>query len=186
MNPMIHKARGLPALLCLTWLGLLPARAWADGYDSVQLTITGTLVSVPCTIPPADANISLDLGTVVNKDLLRDKRSKPKGFVLHLEECDPSVAKGVKVTFSGTASSEDKNLLSLASGSAAAGIALGIVQGKDSPKDLPLGQASSKQTLQTGKNQLDFGVYVALLKSGEKKLTPGTFSAQSTLKLTYE
>jgi len=178
MNPMIHKARGLPALICLAWLGLLPARAWADGYDSVQLTITGTLVSVPCTIPPADANISLDLGTVVNKDLLRDKRSKPKGFVLHLEECDPSVAKGVKVTFSGTASSEDKNLLSLAKGSAAAG--------KDSPKDLPLGQASSKQTLQTGKNQLDFGVYVALLKSGEKKLTPGTFSAQSTLKLTYE
>lgn len=172
------------AALFVAVLGTAPTRVMAG--SEVKLTITGTIVAQPCSIPPADENIKLDLGNIVNKELQRDKRSKVKPFVIHLEECDLSVAKGVKATFSGTASTEDSKLLGLAGGSIASGIALGFVEGKESTKDLPLNQQSGKISLAAGKNELNFGIYVQLLKSGETKLVPGDFSAQSTVKLAYE
>lgn len=186
MMPILTSARrvSIAAFTAILLGGLsLPARA---GSDSLTLTITGTVVAQPCTIPPADENIKLELGNIVNKELQRDKRSKVKPFVIHLEECDLGVAKGVKATFSGAASSEDTKLLGLAGGSIASGIALGFVEGKESPKDLPLNQLSGNVALATGKNELNFGIYVQLLKSGESTLVPGDFNATSTVKLTYE
>ncbi|VFS14976.1 fimbrial protein [Enterobacter cancerogenus] len=88
--------------------------------------LTGALVAQPCVIPPGEENIPVEFGTVVDKYLYANERTKSEEFAIHLTECDPDVAQRVKVTFGGTPNTALPGLLALDGGSEAKGVALGL------------------------------------------------------------
>jgi len=151
-----------------------------------NMKFSGTLVAEPCVIPAGEENIPLDFGSVIEKYLYANQRSKSQPFTIHLAECDPAVASTVSVTFSGT---EDTNLpgfLALDPGSSAAGVAIGLET--ESGEALPLNQRSAVSELVSGDNFLNWEAYV----QGEpdalsgKSITSGEFMATATFSLDYE
>ncbi|WP_421263967.1 fimbrial protein [Aeromonas sp. 600527] len=167
----------------LLLLGMLTQPSVWAGSETLMLTITAEVVSQPCSLRPGDETIQVDFGGIVNKALLREGRTPGKLFQLHLEECDPTIASSVKVTFAGQGASENSSLLALAGDSAAKGIAIGLEQGG---QPLPLNQASKVQALASGSNVLDFTAYVQLLPSGQLNLNPGAFNATANFTLDYD
>lgn len=162
-------------------LGMVSCASQA-GSDTLLLTITGEVVSQPCVLKPGDEKITVDMSTITDADLARDKEGPTKPFQIHLEKCNANVAKGVKVTFSGTGATGDNTLLALAPGSEAKGIAIGLRE-KDSTA-LPLNKASRPIKVSDGNTTLDFGTYVKLLSLPDLK--PGKFTATANFKLEYE
>lgn len=152
------------------------------GSDTLLLTITGEVVSQPCVLKPGDEKITVDMSTITDSDLARDKEGPTKPFQIHLEKCNASVAKGVKVTFSGTGATGDNTILALAPGSEAKGIGIGLRE-KDNTA-LPLNKASRPIKVANGNTTLEFGTYVKLLSLPDLK--PGKFSATANFKLEYE
>ncbi|PAS31819.1 fimbrial protein [Vibrio cholerae] len=146
------------------------------------MTITAEVVGQPCSLRPGDEIIPVDFGNINNKELLRDGRTPSRSFQLHLDECDPSIADSVSVTFSGVAS-EERALLALSADSQAKGIAIGLEQGGQA---LPINQSSRAFTLAEGGNVLDFAAYVQLLPSAQTGVTPGAFNATANFTLDYD
>ena len=83
----------------------LPAKA------AENLIMRGTLVAAPCFIRPGDDLIKLDFEEVIDKFLYRYKRTPSRPLRIHLEDCDISVFKGVKVTFQGIENRKVENSL---------------------------------------------------------------------------
>ncbi|EKE6106986.1 type 1 fimbrial protein [Vibrio cholerae] len=167
------------------WVAALPL--WLPfcavaGSQELIMTITAEVVGQPCSLRPGDEIIPVDFGNINNKDLLRDGRTPSRSFQLHLDECDPSIADSVSVTFSGVAS-EESALLALSAGSQAKGIAIGLEQGGQA---LPINQPSRAFTLAEGSNVLDFAAYVQLLPSAQTGVTPGNFNATANFTLDYD
>lgn len=152
------------------------------GSDNLLLTITGEVVSQPCVLKPGDEKITVDMSTITDSDLARDKEGPTKPFQIHLEKCNANVAKGVKVTFSGTGATGDNTILALAPSSEAKGIGIGLRE-KDNTA-LPLNKASRPIKVANGNTTLEFGTYVKLLSLPDLK--PGKFSATANFKLEYE
>ncbi|EMK6937852.1 type 1 fimbrial protein [Vibrio cholerae] len=169
----------------VTALPLLPL--WLPFYavagsQELMMTITAEVVGQPCSLRPGDEIIPVDFGNINNKELLRDGRTPSRSFQLHLDECDPSIADSVSVTFSGVAS-EERALLALSADSQAKGIAIGLEQGGQA---LPINQPSRAFTLAEGGNVLDFAAYVQLLPSAQAGVTPGAFNATANFTLDYD
>lgn len=152
------------------------------GSDTLLLTITGEVVSQPCVLKAGDENIKVDMSTITDADLARDKEGPTKPFQIHLEQCNASVAKSVKVTFSGTAAAGDAAVLALTPTSEAKGIGIGLRE-KDNTI-LPINKASRPVKVNDGNTTLDFGTYVKLLSLPDLK--PGKFTATANFKLEYE
>lgn len=146
----------------------------------------GALVAEPCVIPPGEESIPLDFGSVVAKYLYLHGRTAGQGFSIHLADCDPSIAKTVRVTFSGTQSTALPGLLAPDPGSTATGIAIGL----ETPtgQAVPLETPSDKTTLIPGDTHITLQAYVR----GEpdaiahQSITEGTFSAVAAFHLEYE
>ena len=172
--------RPYPTIVMLA-LAAFAARAAED-----NLQFKGTLVAEPCVIPPGEENISLDFGTVINKYLYANQRSKSEPFTLHLAECDPAIAGSVSVTFSGTESAALPGLLAPDAGSQAQGIAIGIETAGGSAQ--PLNKPSPSAVLLAGENLLNWQAFVqgepAALAN--KSLIPGEFTATATFSLDYQ
>lgn len=152
------------------------------GSQELLMTITAEVVGQPCSLRPGDEIIPVDFGNINNKDLLRDGRTPSRSFQLHLDECDPSIADSVSVTFSGAAS-EESTLLALSADSQAKGIAIGLEQGG---QVLSINKPSRAFTLAEGSNVLDFAAYVQLLPSAQTGVTPGNFNATANFTLDYD
>ncbi|MCF7719929.1 type 1 fimbrial protein [Aeromonas jandaei] len=150
--------------------------------DTLQLVITGQLVSQPCYLRAGDELVQVDMSTITDHDLAGNMRSKSKAFQIHLERCNPIVTKNVKVTFSGTSAVGDSSLLALDSSSQAKGIAVGLEEKNGTP--LPINRPSQLVSITTGNMTLEFGVYVKVLSANELK--PGYFKASAQFKLDYE
>lgn len=153
-----------------------------DGFGTLQLTITGEVVSQPCVVKPGDENIKVDMSSITDADLVRDGRGPTKAFTIHLEKCNASVAKTVTVTFEGISPDGDDTLLALTPSSEAKGIAIGLEEHSGSV--LPINTPSSPISIRDGDTTLDFGTYVKLLSASD--LEPGKFSATANFKLNYE
>lgn len=151
-----------------------------------NLHFHGALVSEPCVLAPQDENILLDFGTVLDKYLYINTRTRGKIFVLHLLECDSNIGNSMKITFMGTESNALPGLVALDSASQAAGIAIGIETPDGKP--LPLNHPSNAYTLLDGSNMIALHAYV----QGEpdalsnKTITRGPFSVMVTFGLEYE
>ncbi|WP_164120380.1 fimbrial protein [Serratia marcescens] len=174
---MVNKAVWCVAALLLCWV---PASA------AENMRLHGALVAEPCVIPPGDETVVLDFDTVIDKYLYLNTRTPGQTFELHLAQCDLSLGKTVRVTFSGTESPALPGLLALSGGSQASGIAIGMETPQGDP--LPINQQGKAQALVCGANTLTARAYV----QGEpealkhKTIERGPFSAVATFSLEYE
>jgi len=156
----------------------------AMAADNVHLY--GALVAEPCVIPPGDEEIQLDFGTVIDKYLYLNTRTLGQQFEIRLAECDLSLGKTVKVTFSGTENIALPGLLAIDASSGAKGIA--IVLETLEAKSLPLNKPSDDYVLQAGNSLIALKAYV----QGEpqaianRTIGYGPFSAVATFSLEYE
>jgi len=154
-----------------------------SGKTADNIRYSGNLVAEPCTLLPADENIVVDFGTIINKYLYLYHRTKSQPFELHLTECDTSLGKLLKATFSGKESTALPGLLAL---DGARGIAIGL-ETQDG-EVLPLNQQMRGQEITDGDNTIILQAYV----QGEpeaianKTITQGDFTAIATFTLDYE
>ncbi|AGP43368.1 type 1 fimbrial protein [Serratia plymuthica] len=151
-----------------------------------NMRLHGALVAEPCVIPPGDETVVLDFDTVIDKYLYLNTRTPGQPFELHLAQCDLSLGKTVRVTFSGNESAALPGLLALNGGSQASGIAIGMETAQG--ESLPINQQGKAQALVSGANILTAQAYV----QGEpdalkhKAIERGPFSAVVTFSLEYE
>ena len=151
-----------------------------------NMRLHGALLAEPCVIPPGDETVVLDFDTVIDKYLYLNTRTPGQPFTLHLAQCDLSLGKTVRVTFSGTESTALPGLLALNGASQASGIAIGMETPQGEP--LPINQQGKAQALVSGDNILTAQAYV----QGEtdalkhKTIERGPFSAVATFSLEYE
>lgn len=175
---------GHPRFLNMALIAGLLALSCAVQADNVRLH--GALVAEPCVIAPGDENVRLDFGTVIDKYLYTNVRTHGQPFEIHLKECDLSLGKTVKVTFSGTENSSLKGLLAIEGSSLASGIAIGMETQGGQP--FPLNKAGEGHWLASGDNTLTLMAYV----QGEpeaiarRTIERGPFSAITTFRLEYE
>ncbi|MBD8169632.1 fimbrial protein [Erwinia persicina] len=165
-------------------IALLMAVSGAVQADNVRLH--GALVAEPCVIAPGDESVKLEFGTVIDKYLYANQRTRGQAFAIRLTECDLSLGKTVKVTFSGTENPSLKGLLAIDGGSQASGIAIGM----ETPagQKLPLNKIGPGYRLNGGSNTLTVQAYVqgepeAIAK---RSIEHGPFSAIATFSLEYE
>lgn len=146
----------------------------------------GALVAEPCVIPPGEESIQLDFGTVIDKYLYLNQRTRGQQFILHLAECDLGLGNTVRVRFSGNENPNLTGLLALSGSSQASGIGIGMETREG--KSLPINQTGQKYPLAMGDNMLIFQAYVqgepeAIAK---ETIVRGPFSAVATFSLEYE
>ncbi|WP_426506271.1 fimbrial protein [Serratia proteamaculans] len=146
----------------------------------------GALVAEPCVIPPGEESVRLDFGTVIDKYLYQNTRTHGQPFELHLAQCDLSLGKTVKVTFSGIENQYLPGLLAIEGSSQANGIAIGMET--QSGKPLPINKVGEGYRLVSGNNTLTLLAYVrgepqAIVK---QTIERGPFSAIATFSLVYE
>ncbi|MEL5640078.1 type 1 fimbrial protein [Serratia ureilytica] len=176
------KSRRLSGvLLLLVGLGMQQMVMAAE-----NMVFHGALVAEPCTLKPGDEDVKLDFGMVVDKYLYAHGRTPAKAFSLTLQDCDLSLGKTVKITFSGTGSTALPELLALDGGSQATGIALGLETATGQP--VALNMPSQGFSLASGGNSLALQVYVQGEPTAiaQKNIGLGAFSAVVTFSLAYE
>ena len=153
---------------------------------SVSISYRGNLVAEPCTLLPEDESIAVEFGTMIDKNLYLNTRTHSKPFQLRLMDCDTSLSKMVKITFSGTESVALPGLLALDGGSEASGVAIGM-ETQDG-QALALNQQSRGWEISDGNNTITLQAYV----KGEpdaiinKSIERGMFTAVATFTLEYE
>ncbi len=162
---------------------LLPVVFSARAADSVDLTITGVVMSSACTIVPDDKHLTVDFHTLNSRDL-DFAPSAVKPFKIRLERCDISTLKTAKVTIRGQGANGKEDLLALDAASAAKGFAIGFKQGKEGTKALPLNTESESYQLTAGNSELILGAYAQKLSGAT--ISPGIFSAKATVEIVYK
>ena len=158
--------------------------AMAAGGDNVYLH--GALVAEPCIIKAGDEVISIGFVTIIDKYLYQNIRTQGKTFELHLENCDLTLGKSVRVKFTGTESRALPGLLALDGSSEAKGIAIGFET--PAAKPLALNEKSDKLLLLNGGNIIALRAYVKAEPDAIRgqRIERGSFSAVTTFQLEYE
>jgi len=172
--------------ICLLASGLFTASVPPVAAANSNLKLHGALVAEPCTLLPGDESVQLDFGTVIDKYLYLNGRTHGKAFQLHLIDCDTSLGKTLKMTFSGTESIQLPGLLALDGGSQASGVAIGMETPQGQP--LPLNQQSGAYTLTDGSNVINLQAYVRGEPAAitHKTIGRGVFTTIATFTLDYE
>ncbi|ALL40507.1 exotoxin (plasmid) [Serratia marcescens] len=171
-------------LLLVQALIVLPLPTLATGEHNVHLY--GALVAEPCVIAPGDEEITLDFGTIIDKYLYLNTRTLGQPFEIRLRECDLTLAKSVRVMFTGKKNSVLPDLLAIDGGSEATGIAIGFETPSGQP--MPLNTQSDKWLLQERGGAIAMKAYV----QGEPQaiagqtIGRGAFSAVAIFNLEYE
>lgn len=165
--------------------GLLLAGASNSALAADNMYFHGALVAEPCTLRPGDEDIRLDFGSVVDKYLYAHGRTPGKAFSLTLQDCDLSLGKTVKVTFTGAESSALPGLL-VPDGGTPLGIALGIETMAGAL--VALNKPSQSYVLANGNNNLQLQVYIQGEPAAiaQKSIGLGAFSSVATFALEYE
>lgn len=151
-----------------------------------NMRLHGALVAEPCIIPPGEETVTLDFDTVIDKYLYLNTRTLGQPFTLHLAECDLSLGKTVRVTFSGDESEALPGLLAPGGASRRNGIAIGV----ETPAGqlLPINQQGEALPLNDGSTVLTVHAYVQGEPKAlaEQSIVRGPFSAVATFSLEYE
>ncbi|MFT2797347.1 type 1 fimbrial protein [Serratia sp. JSRIV001] len=161
--------------------------ALSQGVQAAKMRLHGTLVAEPCIIPPGEETIPLDFGSVIDKQLYHNQRTRSWEFKLHLSNCDQTLSKSVQITFTGVENPALPGLLALDASSQASGIGIGVETENGNP--VPLNQLGThRYPLAAGDNYLRMMAYV----QGEpdaitnRTINRGPFSASMTFALTYD
>jgi len=172
---------------CGAWLLLLVSLMANFKLQAEEnMKFHGALVAEPCVIPDSDTDITLDFGTVIDKELYSNTRTSGQEFSIHLLECDLSIGKTVKITLIGQENPYLAGRLSISNTSLASGIALGI-ETRDG-KLLPINKAGEKYNLESGSNVFTMRAFVEGEPDAIRNHTieRGPFSSVANLGLEYE
>lgn len=155
------------------------ANAADQGHGTVRFT--GSIIDAPCSISGDSDGQEVNLGEVSSAALAKNGTSAPKNFEIELDNCTASTLKsGVSVTFTGAASSKNKDHLGITG--TASGASIALTDGAGNP--ISLGKASSPQAIQDGTNHLLFSAY--LQGDGASAPTPGDFTSVADFTLAYD
>ena len=148
-----------------------------------NLHFSGALVSEPCNLDPQTTDFIVDFGTVVDKYLYLNTRTKSLPVVVNLTDCDISLGNKAILTFKGDENSALPGLLAVTG--AATGIAIGMETADGTA--LPFNQPAPEFTLANGTNRLTLQAYVQGEPAAimQQTITPGDFSATATFELAY-
>lgn len=171
---------------CMLLACLFVGVVHAEGGD---MTFHGMLVNLPCTIPDADRVIKVHMGSTNAHDLYLHQPMPRVPFILHLEDCNPTVAATVSVTISGledTTGGLPGYLAIDSEQSGALGIAIGLENGEDAP--VKVNETTPSRDLLEGENRLAFQVYIAGEPNAIKNrnINTGSFAATARLDIDYE
>lgn len=186
----MSKGKGINLRIIFLTAGLLLVPTYAlalmKSTPGTEMNFSGTLVDEPCTVDPADTEIQLDFGTVINTYLYLNTRTHSQPFIIHLQDCNIdgwTGEGGVTTRFEGTQSVELPGYLAMSD--ATIGAAIGIEEGDGT--FLELGKNSASHQLNNGSVALTFQAFV----QGEptalqnQSITLGNFSATATFFLEY-
>lgn len=178
------KQRTISVAWSFAFWGAALAFPATAGAAANNFKLHGALVAEPCTLQEAD--LELDFGTVVDKELYTHQRTGGKSLQITLQDCDLSLGKSVRISFGGQANLALPGLLALDAGSAAQGVAIGFETLQGQP--LPLNDWSSDKILTSGHNLIALQAYIRAEPEAiaQKTITLGTFSAITTFTLRYE
>ena len=156
---------------------------------SADVDFKGILVAEPCVVAPGGDgdNVVVDFGTIPEKTFysIYGRRTWLQAFHILLTECDTTLGKEVKITFTGTEDAEQPGLLAVTSSSGVKHVAIGFQT--HSGADLPLNTQTQGYVLNTGDTQLNFKAYVQASDEGvaNHSVGRGAFEAVSTFELEY-
>lgn len=156
---------------------------------SAEVDFKGTLVAEPCVVAPGGDgdNVVVDFGTIPEKTFysIYGRRTWLQAFHILLSECDTTLGKEVKVTFTGTEDAEQPGLLAVTSSTGVKHIAIGLQT--HTGEDLLFNKQTQGYTLYDGNTQLNFKAYVQASDEGvsNHSVGRGAFEAVSTFELEY-
>lgn len=154
----------------------------AAGQGSGTINFKGEIIDAPCTLDYQNANQTIEMGQVSNKELNKGKISSTQNPInIELKDCSIDTLKTVAITFDGAA---DANAELLAINGSAKGAGIRLTNSAN--QLVKLGTAEAFKNLQAGNgNVLRF--FAQLQGSdAEKDVTAGNFTAVSTFSLEYK
>lgn len=177
---MTDIPRGVLTALIVS--ALLSASAALQAADN--LNITGALVSEPCELGPDGATLKVSFGTVPDKTLYSETRTKGIPLNVNLINCDLSLGTQATLTFTGRESLLMPGFL-VTTGTGSPGVVIGLEQPDGTP--VPFNQTSPAYILTDEKNTLSLLAFVAAEPDAIKNnsLTPGDFTATATFEVGY-
>lgn len=156
---------------------------------SADVDFKGTLVAEPCIVSPGGDgdNVVVDFGTIPEKTFysIYGRRTWLQAFHILLTECDTTLGKEVKITFTGAEDAEQPGLLAVTSSTGVKHVAIGLQT--HTGADLPFNKQTQGYTLYNGNTQLNFKAYVQASDEGvtNRSVGRGAFEAVSTFELEY-
>ncbi|MDF3830614.1 MULTISPECIES: fimbrial protein [unclassified Pseudocitrobacter] len=161
-------------LIGLCWL---VGSCWAE---SASFSVYGTLVNGACTLSPEDSEIDVNMRRWSPGSAEVGTRGSAVPFVIHLTDCDPTVAATVTATFSGTPDAHNPAILALDSSSVASGVAIALSD--QNSRDIPLTAPTYIWRLVAGANDIPLQAQVEVVR---QPVVPGNFSATLNFELSY-
>ncbi|OAT31263.1 PapA family protein [Buttiauxella brennerae ATCC 51605] len=151
-----------------------------QGHGTVHFV--GSIIDAPCSIDPDSVDQTIKMGAISNAALKDGGRSEPVDFKILLTQCDVStLTDGVTVTFSGSPSTGNAELLGITGSASGASIAL--IDGAGSP--IKLGEASVARPLVDGSNEMDFAAFLQGDAGASAAIVPGSFTSVANFTLSY-
>ncbi|MCW0507631.1 fimbrial protein [Aeromonas piscicola] len=151
--------------------------AFSVQAETLNLTITGVVISSSCTLMPEDQNLHVDMGSIDAQQLEETYTSDIKNFNIRLEKCDASVSKNATVTFDGNSNGTSLDLTTP--------MGFGLMFLDKNGHLIRPGVPAESIALQSGDNTLSFGVQ-AIVRKDEGVVVKGAFSALATVKIEYQ
>lgn len=148
-----------------------------------RVYITGAITDNTCTLTPDSENITVNMGNVSNRQFYQPGAGGAyQPFSINLENCG-STASGVTVSFSGTADSQNPDLLAIAAGAGnASGVGIALYNNDKSP--VSLDGNSRMQPLIGGQTSVHLNFYARYVADGSA-VVAGEADASATFILTY-
>lgn len=169
------------ALVSASLLTIAPA--YAD--NNATINYSGSLVALPCTVPPETENITVDMGVIPTKSLYRFKRTAPKLVSFDLKDCDTELGSTIAIYFSGPMTSD--GLLDFTGSSTAKGAGIGLENMNGTPININ-NINPYKITIVDGDMTVQMKAYVQATQEAlaDKTIEPGAFNAVLTYIMSYE
>jgi|SRR5471030_267740 len=176
-------------LLALSVLAALPLCAFASDGD---ITFNGKVVAAACTLKGIDGGTQTTGAIVALPDVTPSSFSSAGGyagmtdFIIGLKNCDNSVVKNARVSFSGTPDPDDITILQNTASAPATGVGVAILENDGTTLAGINGQdPAQKQALSVGDTDLKFKVAYKT-DTTTPAVTAGNVSAKSYIDISYE
>ncbi|CAB3759668.1 fimbrial protein [Burkholderia puraquae] len=167
------------SLLTAVALAALSTSAFAAGTGTINFT--GEIVAGACGIDAGSVNQTVQLGKVpTNVFKKAGDKSTPVDFEIKLTDCDTSISKQAKFTFTGTSNATQPKLLATIGSATNVGIRLQSSSGEYLDNGV---EQAAPTLLSNGNNVVKFAASYEATAAG---VTPGTADSVANFTVRYE